>query len=391
MFGRQPFAYASQVEEHSNRAAIEEALGALRAGDATRAASLLHALADVVPPDHFPWTALANAEVMLGRHDAAAAALDKRLAQSPRDIAALLQRGWLHEKAGNTRAAVSFYRAAQNQLQATPGSTPPHLANMLTHAARFCAQSSQDFTARLQAATEGGLTEPMREAIELLEGKREIDLQRPSVFYYPGLPQRRFYDPGAFPWLTDMLALLPAMQAELAAVAADGGSCFTPYVQTQPNRPAPNNPLLNSTAWTAFHFWRNGEIVEENAQRCPATMEALALAPMPRVGGRSPNAHWSRLLPGAHIAPHSGMLNTRLICHIPVQTAPKCSLRVGSETREWVDGLPLVFDDSMEHEARNAGDQERVVLLFEIWRPEIPEEDRATIATIFEAIGDYGL
>jgi hypothetical protein len=188
-----------------------------------------------------------------------------------------------------------------------------------------------------------------------------------------------------------MLALLPAMQAELATILAQGADGFTPYVEAQPNRPAPNNPLLGSTAWGALHFWRNGEIVEENARRCPATMEALALAPMPRVPGRSPNAHWSRLKPGAHITPHTGMLNTRLICHIPIRTAPACTLRVGSETRSWDDGVPLIFDDSMEHEARNAGSEERVILLFEIWRPEVPEEDRASIARIFEAIGDYGI
>ena len=84
------------------------------------------------------------------------------------------------------------------------------------------------------------------------------------------------------------------------------------------------------------------------------------------------------------------MLNTRLICHIPILTAPGCSLRVGNETREWRDGVPLIFDDSIEHEAHNAGPCERVVLLFEIWRPEIPEADRAAISQIFQAIGAYG-
>lgn len=231
----------------------------------------------------------------------------------------------------------------------------------------------------------------MQEAVGLLKGEREIDLQRPSVFYYPGLPQKRFYDPADFPWLAPMLALLPAMQAEWAKISAQGALGFAPYVQAQPNRPAPNNPLLGSHDWTALHFWKSGAIVEENARRCPATMEALALAPMPRVPGRSPNAHWSRLLPGAHITPHTGMLNTRLICHIPILTAPGCTLRVGSETRIWEEGVPLVFDDSMDHEARNAGPRERVVLLFESWRPELPEDDRAALARIFEAIGDSGL
>jgi aspartyl/asparaginyl beta-hydroxylase (cupin superfamily) len=268
---------------------------------------------------------------------------------------------------------------------------PQNLASLLDHGERYCAHASAGFAAQLEKATSGPLSDAMVEAVGLLRGEREIDLQRPSVLYYPGLAQRRFFDPAEFPWLPALLARLPAMQAEWAAVAAEGAAGFSPYVQAQPNRPAPANPLLDSPAWTALHFWRNGEVVEENARRCPATLEALSYAPMPRIPGRSPNAHWSRLLPGVHITPHYGMLNTRLICHIPIKTAPGCILRVGSETRSWEDGVPLIFDDSMEHEARNAGGEERVVLLFEVWRPEIPEADRAAIARIFEAIGDYGL
>jgi tetratricopeptide (TPR) repeat protein len=368
---------------------IDEALAALRAGDAAAAAGLLRPLAGSLPEERMPWSALANAEIMLGNLSAATQAVDRQLTLAPRDIPALLQRGWLHEKAGNTRAAASFYQAARNQA-AAEGRAAPELTRLLDHAARYCASASDSFAAQLAQATSGPLSPAMAEAVDLLRGEREIDLQRPSVFYYPGLAQRRFFDPGDFPWLEPMLALIPAMQSEWERIRLEGAAGFAPYVQAQPDRPAPNNPLLGSQAWTALHFWRDGEIVEENARRCPATMEALACAPMPRIAGRSPNAHWSRLLPGAHITPHHGMLNTRLICHIPIKTAPHCSLRVGSETRTWRDGEALIFDDSIEHEARNGGDEERVVLLFEIWRPEIPEDDRAAIGRIFQAIGEFG-
>jgi aspartyl/asparaginyl beta-hydroxylase (cupin superfamily) len=369
---------------------IEAGLEALRAQDPARAAALLRPLAGATHHLAFPWLALANAEILLGNLAAAAEAVDRRLTEAPRDLAALLQRGRLHEQAGNRRAAVAFYQAARNQAVAEGGS-PPQLRPWFEHAAQFSKRAHEEFSERLTEATRGPLSDTMTELIGLLQGEREIDLQRPSVMYYPGLAQQRFFDPRLFPWLEPMLKLLPEMRAELAAISESGDDGFAPYVRSQPNRPAPNNPLLDSDAWTAFHFWKDGTLVEENARRCPATIEALAHAPMPRVPNRSPNAHWSRLLPGAHIRPHVGMLNTRLICHIPIKTAPHCTLRVGSETRGWDEGVPLIFDDSMEHEARNAGDQERVVLLFEIWRPEIPEEDRAVIARIFAAIGEAGI
>lgn len=353
-----------------------------------RAADLLRQAA-INPPDDFPWLALANAELALGQGGAAEAAIDRQLARASRDVGALLLKGLLRERAGDARAATSFYRTAQAQM-AFDGRVPPELAQLDAHARAFLARSSDDFTGHLLAELGDDLSPAMREAVGLLTGERQIDLQQPSVFYYPGLPQRRFYEPDEFPWLAEMLAHGAAMQAELQAVIEGGDAGFSPYVRHDPDRPAPANHLLGKTDWAAFHFWRDGAVVAENAARCPATMAALDLAPMPRIPGRSPNAHWSSLMPGTHIKPHCGMLNTRLICHIPIMTAPECWLRVGSERRGWEPGIPLVFDDSIEHEAKNDGPRRRVVLLFEIWRPEVPEEDRVAIARIFQAIGSYG-
>jgi hypothetical protein len=365
-------------------------MAALKARDMPRAAEWLRAAARSIPADAMPWVALANAELALGEANAAEQAIDRQLERAIRDVGALLLKGLLRERANDARAATSFYRSAIAQFGAD-GKVPPSLQQLLAHAQEFLAQADGEFGTYLSGKMGEGLSPVMVEALELLTGQRQLYFQQPSVFYYPGLAQRRFFDVHEFPWLAEMLTFLPAMQAELAAVLADEGTGFDPYVRRQPHRPAPNNPLLDNDAWGAFHFWQDGAIVTANADRCPATMAALALAPMPRILGRSPNAHWSRLKPGAHIAPHVGMLNCRLICHIPILTAPACTLRVGSETRKWEPGIPLVFDDSIEHEARNAGDQDRVVLLFEIWRPEVPEIDRASITRMLEAIGDYGL
>lgn len=371
------------------RETIEAGLAALAARDPARAAPLLREAAAAAPTAEMPWIALANAEMALGANDAAEAALDCQLELTPREVGALLLKGLLRERANDPRAASSFYQTALGQA-AVNGDVPPQLAALEAHARSFVGSANAEFEAHLLTQLGSDISPAMAEALDLLTGKRQLYLQQPTVFYFPGLPQRRFYEQDAFPWLAPMLALLPHMQQELAAVLASETSGFTPYVQRTQHRPAPNNPLLDSAAWGAFHFWRDGEQVAANAARCPATMAALAHAPLPQIPGRSPNAHWSRLLPGAQIAPHTGMLNTRLICHIPILTAPGCSLRVGNETREWRDGVPLIFDDSIEHEAHNAGPRERVVLLFEVWRPEIPEADRAAISQIFQAIGAYG-
>jgi aspartyl/asparaginyl beta-hydroxylase (cupin superfamily) len=59
---------------------------------------------------------------------------------------------------------------------------------------------------------------------------------------------------------------------------------------------------------------------------------------------------------------------------------------VGNETREWVEGKAWLFDDTMEHEAWNRSSALRVVLLFEVWRPELTEEERGLVNAMFESI-----
>ncbi|WP_254049884.1 aspartyl/asparaginyl beta-hydroxylase domain-containing protein [Novosphingobium sp. TH158] len=366
--------------------AISEGLAALQARDPARAAALLRDAAASAGED-FPWMALGNAELALGNLDAAETAIDRELKRDTRDVGALLVKGHLRERLGDPRAASSFYQAAANQA-AAGSPVPPPLAGLLTHGQRFIAALQGDYGAHLREVVGDVLSPAMREAIDLLTGKSQVYLQHPSVFYYPGLPQKWFYETADFPWLEPMLDLSPAMRNEYLARVESG---FEPYVQHRANRPAPNNPLLGKMDWSAHYFWQDGSLVEGNAAACPATMQALGHAPLPHVPGRAPNALWSRLLPGARIAPHYGMLNTRLICHVPVKTAPGCSLRVGNDRREWTDGTAFVFDDSIEHEAFNTGPESRVILLFEIWRPEIPPEDREAIARIFQAIDSFGI
>ena len=71
-------------------------------------------------------------------------------------------------------------------------------------------------------------------------------------------------------------------------------------------------------------------------------------------------------------------------------TPDDCALRVGAETRAWRRGEMLIFDDSIEHEAWNRSSDTRIVLLFEVWRPEIDAEERAALTLLFQAIDSFG-
>lgn len=319
------------------------------------------------------------------------AALAGRLRAAPRDLAALLAMAQLKAPTDD-RAALAFYKTALGVATQPGALVPPALVPALRAGEAYVAAAQARFAAHLTAAiADAGLADGrggarLRQGIDLLFGRAELHQQQPSMFYFPELPQRQFFEREEFAWTAAVEAETAAIRAELAALT-DG---FAPYVSGSADRPRPaSNPLLDDPSWSAAYLWQQGALTEQAAQ-CPAALRALAHAPMPAIARRSPNVLFSRLSPGTHIRPHHGLLNTRLICHLPLVVPPGCALRVGNETREWREGELLIFDDSFEHEAWNRGTATRTVLLFEIWRPELSEEEKAALTRIFEAIDSYG-
>ena len=48
-------------------------------------------------------------------------------------------------------------------------------------------------------------------------------------------------------------------------------------------------------------------------------------------------------------------------------------------------GEALIFDDSIEHEARNDSDELRVVLIFDVWNPLLSPGDRDMVKRLSAA------
>ena len=295
---------------------------------------------------------------------------------------------------GDGRAAASFYQFALNA--APPANQlPPDLRNDLARAQDMVVRYAGDFESFLREhlARQGPVDVPaaarFRQAIDILLGKKQIYVQQPHTFFFPELPQIQFYDRRAFPWLESIEAATADIRAELLEVMKEA-SAFKPYVEHDPTRPRKEQDgMTENPDWSAFYLWRFGEIVPENAARCPRTMQVMADAPLACVTNRSPSVLFSLLRPGARIPPHTGLVNTRLICHLPLIVPPECGFRVGNDTRTPVEGKAWVFDDTIEHEAWNRSGQTRVILLFETWRPELSMEERALVGAMFSAIDEY--
>lgn len=365
---------------------------ALRKGDLPRARESFERIVAAGKDDASVCIALAHACHKLADKPAAAAAIDRALALEPGNVVALLFKADHLAAQGDERAASSFYRAVVNAAAPAAEQLSEELRAEVARAQSMCDRYAAQFESFLKgrlAGLEG--TPRFQHSLDLLCGRKQVYFQQPRYYFFPELPQVQFYDRALFPWLDKVEAATPAIRAELLQVMADS-SAFTPYVQSDPNRPpAPEeNAMVNNPAWGAFYLWKNGEVVAENAARCPETMRALADVPLTQVPGRSPSVLFSLLKPGAHIPPHSGFINTRLICHLPLVVPWNCGLRVGNETRTPVEGKAWVFDDTIEHEAWNSGNRARAILLFEIWRPELTAEEREIVSAMLQAIDAYG-
>ena len=378
------------------RAHARSGLDALRKGDARKAREAFERIVAAGQADASAYLGLAYACAGLKDHPAALAAVDRALALEPRNLRALIMKADQLAAAGDARAASSFYRAAVNT--APPADQlPADLRNELERAQAMCGRYAAQFEAFLRerlvahGLVERRSTGRFRDSLDILTGGKKIYFQDPRQYFFPGLPQIQFYERDDFPWLDRVEASTADIRSELIEILKQE-SAFKPYVEGDPRLPQTDpQGMLNNPEWSAFYLWKNGAIVPENAARCPKTLNALADAPFARAQKRSPSVLFSLLRPGARIPPHTGEDNTRLICHLPLIVPDNCSFRVGNDTRALVEGRAWVFDDTIEHEAWNGSDRTRVILLFEIWRPELSVEERGLVSAMFEAIDAYNV
>jgi aspartate beta-hydroxylase len=324
-------------------------------------------------------------------------AVDRILERAPRDVRALVLKGDHRTQAGDDRAATAFYRAALRAAAADPR-LPHELAPYVERAQARMAVAAQSFERHLEASLiaagfpEGKRPARFQESVEILTGRRQVrlQLQRPGGYLYPGLPQRRYYEREEFDWAGEVESMAVAMREELTAWLASGQDRFTPYMVKDPTRPAHDfHGMVDNPEWSTLYLWQNGRAVEEHVAHCPRTFETITRLDVPFITTRAPSILFSRLSPGARIPPHTGVLNTRLICHLPLIVPPGCGFRVGGETRAWEEGRLLVFDDTVEHEAWNHGDRDRILLIFDIWRPELDADERRAVTALFEAVDSY--
>lgn len=367
------------------------AADALRNGDARHARAQFSRVIEAGSSDARALLGLAVACRALGDQDGVISATQHLLSQEPGNLRALILKGDAHAAMGDSRTATSFYLAA---LKGVPPAAqlPADLTRELQRIKEICSQSSERYREYILQQMQRRGFDPttssarFSESLDIVLGRKRIYVAEPRYYFFPGLPQLQFYENSLFPWIRQLEQATTEIHAELLAIINDP-QAFSPYVTGETNRPVKaQQGMLNNPDWSAFYLWKNGAPVPENTARFPRTMQALAGVPLASVPGRSPSVLFSLLRPGARIPAHNGLVNTRLICHLPLIVPERCRFRVGNEIRHWERGKCWLFDDTIEHEAWNDSDQTRIILLFDVWKPELSEAEQALIISLFEAI-----
>ena len=157
---------------------------------------------------------------------------------------------------------------------------------------------------------------------------------------------------------------------------------------------------LHTGDWDWNSYIQKGSVMESFASSCPVTvsvLEGLSHTPSGNddesgeqvsslvKGMPFSYAFFSTLGPKSEIAAHYGPTNLRIRCHLPlvVPEGGNCGIEIGGETHVWEVGKPLFFDDCFLHRVWNESDEERVILLFDVWHPELEKEEIEAIKDMF--------
>lgn len=199
-------------------------------------------------------------------------------------------------------------------------------------------------------------------------------LQHPNYPCFPGLRHRPWHDPRDYEAVRileagfdaireEALQLDDAARVDYSTAARPHRSWRKPWTLLRPDPPR--------GTWTVYLFHHMGSQVESVTGACPRTLAILESLP-----GACRDYAWgdtlfSAMSGGSHLRPHCSIDNLRVRIHLGIEVPEGCSMRVGTETRAWENGRCLVFEDSFEHEVWNRSTARRVVLIADLWHPDL--------------------
>jgi aspartate beta-hydroxylase len=198
------------------------------------------------------------------------------------------------------------------------------------------------------------------------------------------------------PFLLDLpgVTKTPYLDSPVATALEAAASDILAEIQAGLNMSSdgiPQAPLhlgggIDSTGWSALHFWRGGSAQDHVIARFPKTATILRDLPLSHISGVPAYAWISILQPGTEIPTHYGASSAHVTVHLGINTPQgNCVLDVIGEEREWQSGKAFAFMDSFAHSAWNHTDQPRVVLVVQAPHPDLSAAEAADLQNCLDA------
>ena len=142
--------------------------------------------------------------------------------------------------------------------------------------------------------------------------------------------------------------------------------------------------LHKGGSWQWNSYILKGDRKVDFACQCPRTVEILEGNGNLMTDTPFAYSFFSTLSSNSKIDLHSGPCNLRIRCHYPLIVPDgDVGMTVGNELVKWEVGKPIFFDDAYEHEVWNNTNKERVVLLFDVWHPDLEYDEIEAIKDLF--------
>lgn len=230
----------------------------------------------------------------------------------------------------------------------------------------------------------GKVSTRIKAAIEHFTGARQLtlpSLQKPSYFYVPGLRDNAFYDESEFTGFAEIRKNVESLLDAYAKEQCQMGEHN--YLDDFGNLPKTEQwHQLNQNNWLSTSLIKGGKKADLNDKRLQQIREIVSANALADCPPHAPEMFISVLKPGAYIPPHFGLSNVKVTAHLPFKVTNKAWLEVKGERRFWDGRSYLIFDDSLEHSAANEHDDERAVLIFDLWHPDLTQQERSAISEI---------
>lgn len=201
-------------------------------------------------------------------------------------------------------------------------------------------------------------------------------LQQPQYPCFPGLRHRPWHEPQTWEAVRQLEAAYPTIRAEALQLDSAATLDYSAAVRSQRSWRKPWTywqPKPGPGTWMVYLFNHMGVDVEGVRNACPQT--AAVLRALPRHCAVYPwgDMLFSAMSAHSRLQPHCSIDNLRVRIHLGITVPKHTGIRVGSETRTWVEGRCLAFEDSFEHEVWNQSDARRIVLIADLWHPDLTD------------------